>query len=121
MKIISFAWTTPALLAGRKTCTRRTWSDDYARRFKAGEIVAAYDRGPRNGGKQVAIIRLLQTPYQERVNEAPDPDYEAEGLQWMEEQGKLIQGLPPSVFWRQWQRDNPLVWVVRFELINGAM
>lgn len=41
MRIISFAWTSPALLAGAKTVTRRDWDDSYARRFSAGELVAA--------------------------------------------------------------------------------
>ena len=55
MKIISFAWTTEALLAGIKTCTRRDWNDDYARRFKNGEFCQAFDRNPRAGGKRVGI------------------------------------------------------------------
>lgn len=38
MKNISFAWTTDALLAGRKTCTCRDWERDYAERFKAGDL-----------------------------------------------------------------------------------
>lgn len=31
--IVSFAWTTGAFLAGRKSRTRREWDDAYARRF----------------------------------------------------------------------------------------
>jgi len=49
MKIISFAWTTEASLAGRKTATRRCWSEGYARRFKSGDLVQAYDRNPSGG------------------------------------------------------------------------
>jgi len=31
--ILSFAWTTDALLAGRKTCTRRVWKDAHFQFF----------------------------------------------------------------------------------------
>jgi hypothetical protein len=39
MMTISFAWTTPALLAGHKTVTRRDWDAEYAIRFAAGQLV----------------------------------------------------------------------------------
>ena len=52
VKIISFAWTTPALLAGRKTVTRRDWSDRYALLFHADDFVAGYNRSPRHGGRR---------------------------------------------------------------------
>ncbi|MBW2053822.1 MAG: ASCH domain-containing protein [Deltaproteobacteria bacterium] len=52
MKIVSFAWTTEALLAGRKTVTRRCWNERYAGRFKSGDLVQAYDRNP-SGGRTV--------------------------------------------------------------------
>lgn len=64
MRIISFAWTTPALLAGRKTCTRRDWTYGYAANFALGEEVAAYDRSPRAFGQRVATIRLTALPEQ---------------------------------------------------------
>jgi uncharacterized protein YqfB (UPF0267 family) len=58
VKIISFAWTTPQLLAGKKTVTRRDWSDKYARQFRAGDLVQVYDKSPRAGGKRVAVIEI---------------------------------------------------------------
>ena len=118
MKIISFSWTTPALLAGAKTVTRREWSDDYAKSFHKGDFVAAYDRGPRSGGKQIATIRLTQDPYQEHVASAPYQDYEAEGLAWIESKGLMIQGVSPYDFWLEWRDENPLVWVIKFEVVK---
>ena len=38
-KIISFAWTTDALLQCKKTVTRRDWDDKYASRFKLARSV----------------------------------------------------------------------------------
>ncbi len=57
--IISFAWTTPALLAGKKTVTRREWSDKHAAKFKPGDLVDAWDKSPRFKGKKVAVIRIV--------------------------------------------------------------
>ena len=126
MKIISFAWTTPALLAGRKTCTRRNWNNNYARSFKLGEQEQAYDKSPRIGGQQVGIVRLVVEPIY--TMDMPEEDYEAEGLAWMEEQGLMVpvtdihsqKKLPyhPRRFWEDWKANitEPL-WVVRFELV----
>jgi hypothetical protein len=41
--IISYAYTTEALLAGKKTCTRSDWKDDYARRVREGQVHQAWD------------------------------------------------------------------------------
>lgn len=118
MKIISFAWTTPALMAGRKTVTRREWSEGYARRFHADEEVAAYDRNPRHGGRQVATIRLTRDPYRESTRSAPEEDYEGEGFAFLQEQGVKVDGLPPRVLWRAWHLYPQEMWVIRFEVVE---
>ena len=82
MKIISFGWTWPALLAEpplRKTVTRRDWNVEYALRFK-GDLIQAFDKSPRFGGKKIATIRLIRSPYNEPIDLMPDSDYEAEGF-----------------------------------------
>lgn len=147
MKIISFAWTTPALLAGRKTVTRRDWSPEYARRFSAGELVQAYDRSPRLKGKCVATIRIVSVTW-EPDSDAPDSDYEAEGFGWMVEQQEatlddlyaqaLNDGMNPEEDPRVWSYENKLrdrgalsfedfdvwrqqggwSWVCRFEVVS---
>ncbi len=108
-KIISFAWTTDALLTGRKRVTRRRWKDSYARRFKAGDLVEAYDRLPRFGGKRVATIRLTCDPYKERLADMPPEDLEAEGGLWKSKEDfvRALGGDPDET-----------VWVVRFELVE---
>jgi hypothetical protein len=118
MKIISFAWTTPALLAERKRVTRRRWNDDYAQRFKKRDLIAAYDKSPRAGGKQVATIRLIDDAYRGRTDYMPPNDYEAEGFAYMEEQGQMVDGMPPRIFWRAWKAAQIPVWVIRFEIVQ---
>lgn len=120
MKIISFAWTTPALLAGVKKVTRRDWSAEYARRFRAGELVAAYDRQPRFGGKRVATIRLTSGPYLQSTAIAPDSDYGYEGFGYLErlDPPVLVDGLRPSVLWKAWKLHPRDLYVVRFKLVE---
>jgi len=119
---ISFAWTTDALLALRKTCTRRSWTDSYAARFtrayERGEPVDAYNKNPRNGGKTVGQIRLTCAPYKQLMGNFPAADYENEGFKWMEEKGLKIQGCDPIDFCQQWINTNEEVWVVRFKPVH---
>jgi hypothetical protein len=119
MKIISFAWTTPALLAGAKTCTRRDWKMEYAFRFKKGDLCLAYDKQPRFGGKPVAIIRLTATPIFESTKRAPLSDYAAEGFSWLKAHGIMVIGkYDVDMLWKVWRMEGFDKWVVRFELVE---
>ena len=117
--IIAFAKTTPALLAGAKTVTRRDWKASHAAKFKPGMLVDAYDKSPRHGGKKVATIRIVSVC---RTNAVPASDWEGEGFAWLE-------GNPPSLralreddcwwraVWAYWNGpEHPLLYVVRFEV-----
>ena len=117
---LSFAWTTPALVAGRKSCTRRDWDAGYARRFPGGAIVTALNRQRRHGGKPVAAIRILRAPYFESTAEAPPSDYQAEGFDYLEALGAKVDGLAPRTLWRVWHLRSRArsMWVVRFELVE---
>ena len=123
MNIVSFAWTTPALLAGRKTVTRRRWAHNYARRFYRQSVVQAYDKSQRVGGKRVALIYLTVTPYREAYSAMPDSDYEAEGFKFFEEQPELLPANAPwpvmnwSVF-EEMRASDEVVTVVRFRRVG---
>lgn len=122
MRNISFAWTTAALNARRKTVTRREWDDRYAQSFREGELLAAYDRQPRFGGKQIGVIRLTRKPYRESEAVMPDSDYEAEGFAYLDE-----HPYHKPKQWREvnlkekFERDRKIgavCWVVRFEIVS---
>lgn len=116
--IISFAWTTDALLVGRKTCTRRDWNPIYAARFLAGTVHDAYDRLPRTGkGHKVGKVQIEKPPYIERTRDIPDADFEAEGLKFMEEKGILIRGITPRAWFDNWRSSDQVLFVVRFRLV----
>jgi hypothetical protein len=117
-RIISFAWTTPALLAGAKTVTRRDWDADYAARFRAGDEIQAWDRSPRAKGRHVADIVLTGAPYREAPENAPPEDWDREGFAWLAESPALRRYRHPdfdaAAVWVSWRDDPAPLWVVRF-------
>lgn len=130
--IISFAWTTPALLAGHKTVTRRDWDPGYVMRFRAGLEVLAYDRSPRAKGRPIARLRLTHDATYEPDADAPDSDWAAEGFEWFCERewargfadgldGPPHAGIADRVCWdgfADWREAGGRSWVVRFEVLE---
>jgi len=112
--IISFAWTTAALLAGRKTCTRRDWDERYFQQWVRAwredrHVHDAYDRSPRAGGHKVGEIRLTCEPYRERLADMPESDVLAEGGLWSSK----------AEFVELFGDPNLTPVVVRFEFLDG--
>lgn len=132
MRHISFAWTTDALLAGRKTCTCRDWEPEYAKKFRAGELVAAFDRSPRYGGKQIATLRLTHDATFGVLKDIVPDAYEREGFAYYDEQvaagnEKAIAAvkrglhLPEGVTLRRYldvAGGSWGEWIVRFEVVE---
>ena len=107
MKNISFAYTTPALLAGQKTVTRRDWDPGYANRFERGELVNAYNRSPRHHGEKAATLRIESVIYEANAL-APASDYEAEGFAFLEAHPDLLPKRDRSIYLIQISRpDSP--------------
>lgn len=114
--IISFAWTTPALLAGAKTMTRREWSAEHAARFTVGMLVDAWDRSPRTGkGRKVATIRIMREPRRESTFTISREDYRREGFTWLQDHG--YHGQVEAVL-RSWALEPREVWIVEFKLVE---
>ena len=130
-KIISFSWTSPALITDNKSCTRRDWDPDYAETFRTGQILYAYDRSPRAHGNRIATIQLKQQPVWQPLNEMPDDDYVNEGFAWMfahpDVLPKTIEQTPRDHFVRsvcsregfeRWRQSGEFMWTIRFALIE---
>ena len=115
MRIISFGWTVEAFLADAKTCTRRDWKDWYAQAFHKGDRMQAWDKLPRAGGCRIGTIELTEEPY--ISDQYPGMDYWEEGLRWMEDHGKTIQGVSPIEWWARWLERGDPYWVIRFRRI----
>jgi hypothetical protein len=121
--MISFGWTTEALLLGEKDTTRRDWHMNHLAHFHAGDLVDAWNSLPRNVVKnphKVATIRLTAEPYLESTLLAPPEDYRREGFACLQELGIRVDGLMPDVLWADWH--NPRLardlYVVRFEVVE---
>lgn len=115
--IISFGRTTPALIAGEKTVTRRDWSDKHAAQFKAGQLVDAWNTSPRNvrgNPHKIATIRITRDPYVESSADF-EPDDEAEGFEWLTQNGfgETVDDIVVD-----WLNNPRPLYVVRFELVN---
>lgn len=120
MKIISFARTTAALVARRKSVTRREWTDRHAAGFKVGDLAQAWSASPHRKGKKVGIIRITAL-YKEATCLIPDSDWEAEGFEYMQEHGiDLGKDLSCPRLWQLWKEDQTgfATWVIRFEVVS---
>ncbi len=113
-RIISYSWTTQALLERVKNCTRRSWDDKYAASFNKGDVVEAWDRSPRYGGIKLGTIKLTAKPYQQNTSDMTMLDFKREGLAWMEAHGIQIKGKSPRQFFEDWKTSAEIVWVVEF-------
>jgi hypothetical protein len=82
--ILTFAKTEAEFLAGIKTVTRRFYKSTQTARWQAqwdkGNLLhQAYDKSPRQGGKQIGWFRLTERPYLEALRDMPASELEAEG------------------------------------------
>jgi hypothetical protein len=119
MMIISFARTTAAVEAREKSVTRREWTDRHAAMFKVGDLVQAWDKSPRAGGKRIGTIKITSIG-KEPTRFIPDSDWEAEGFAYMTKHGlNLSADLSCEELWRQWRADPlKVTWVIRFEVVE---
>ena len=114
--IISFSWTTPALLAGAKTMTRRDWTASHAARFTVGRLVDAWDRSPRTQlGRKVATIRITRQPYRTSTADLSREDFVGEGFEWLQAHGAAAE---VERIVRSWALYPTEIYVVRFELVE---
>jgi hypothetical protein len=126
--IISFGWTTPALLAGEKTETRREWNRVYLLQMQAAwrkgqRVHDAWNTTPRNirheprPGK-IARIELTAMPQIETIDLVDEGTWAREGLEYLTVHGYLLDGLTPMQLWTHWLEADPHLVVVRFKLLE---
>jgi len=86
--ILSFHKTTEVLLFGKKTVTRRYWSQNYIKRWLEwwdiyGKIVhQGFDKNPRAFGKKVCDIIVTERPYLQVLSDIPEEHLALEGGLW---------------------------------------
>lgn len=108
--IISFAWTTLAVIANHydppgKTETRRDWSPKTIAQFQKliGNTVDAWDKSPRFFGKHFGTIVVRDVIAEEYSNTIPDEAWQKEGFDRLTAIGR---GFSAKWFaedtWRHW-------------------
>jgi len=105
MAILSFALTTEAFLSGKKTKTRRRFSDRqftmWCNQFDKypDKIHTAVDKVLYAGGNRIGHFKLTAQPYLERLGDMPIEDLEAEGGMWesVEDFINFIHGTPDEM------------------------
>ena len=116
--IISFGWTTPALLAGQKTVTRRYWNAKHAAKFKAGMQIDAWNTSPRNvkgNPHKVATIRLADDPVLDWSDGVDSREWQAEGFAYLSEHNDddVVERIL-----HDWRSNPRRLYVVRFEVVE---
>lgn len=120
--ILSFAWTTDALLAGFKDSTRRQWSPrtlaQFLQRARDRTPLDAYNTNPRVHGMKVATIR--QTVEPAWSSDLPAGDWHREGFDWLQRYGYTVDGQTPAALWYAWETAIPAqtAVVVRYEVLD---
>ncbi len=124
MKIISFGWTSEALLAGVKTVTRRDWKPSFVNQWSVGDQAQAWDKNPRAGGKRIGTIEMTEPLTRQPTSSMTAQDYIDEGFEWMEANGLYMPagspwaGLSPAAAFDVWQGEDVPMWVVRFRVVG---
>lgn len=121
--MLSFGWTTEAVLARAKDTTRRDWKRSHAEKYHDGMLLDAWNASPRNPSKnphKVAIIRLTADPVLESTLNAPPEDYAREGFTYLQARGIRVDGLLPDELWANWHNPHLArdLWVVRFDVVE---
>lgn len=119
--IVSYAWTTAALVLGQKTATRRDWSPRTValvrRAIDRGDTVAAYDKSARFGGREIAMLRPASV-CSEVASDAPYADWAAEGFHVLQAIGQEFErGCSALDVWAYWRCSGFSHSVFRFEVL----
>ena len=123
---ISFAWTTPAVVLGIKTETRRDWKPktiQLARKaMEAKTPVVAWSKAAYRGGLPFGMIRIVDLIDQEDSSKISGDAFAAEGFEYLSAIGAEFQkGWTALDVWNFWIHSTPgenLQTVVRFELLE---
>lgn len=121
--ILSFAWTTPAVVIGQKCVTRREWTERTIKQFEkamaGGTLVEAWDKNPRFGGKCFGMVRITGITRDEDTRTIPEDHFEAEGFHILTKLKAKLGKLYALDLWAQWKYKKPQkVTVVCFDLVS---
>lgn len=129
--MISFAWTTPAVLAAHfapdlpfKTETRRDWTKAHAdrmvRKMERGRLFNAWTKTPCFGGEKFGEIEVLDIR-KERQGDIGDESWDREGFSLLQLiDAKFGKHTSADEVWNYWRGEgaDESCYVVSFRLVN---
>jgi len=134
VRTLSFAWTTPAVLASHfqpdltcKTRTRRDWASktqDWWFRLvdqHGGVHVKAWDKSPRFGGKPFGVVLVHKVTLNAPACAVQPANWTLEGFDMLQAIGQEFQkGHSALSLWRWWrsQPENYRLTVIDFRLVE---
>lgn len=114
-KWLDFGWLVRPMLEGQKTITLRDWGTIEGVQWQHGELFFAYDGAPVEGGRRLALCRVMQVPFVEFTARLRMADYHKLGFSYA-----MANGLrPPSgrtalEIWEDWHTNPESLWLLRF-------
>lgn len=112
LKHLTVGWMSPAFITGNKQCIRKqNWSLRDIASFKENSIVIVKEN---DNSEELGLVRLTVNPYLENSANAPNADYDNEGMEYME------QFTTESLYskWIDFKNSKKDVYVFRFEVVH---
>ncbi len=114
-KWLTFGWLAVPMLEGAKTITLRDWGPTEGVQWQHGELFYAYDTPPVEGGRRLAILRVMQEPFVEFTARLRMSDYHKLGYSYaMANRLMAPSGRTALQVWEDLHNNPESLWLLRF-------
>ncbi len=114
-KWLTFGWLAIPMLEGQKTITLRDWGPTEGVQWQHGELFYAYDTPPVEGGRRLAILRVMQEPFVEFTARLRMSDYHKLGFSYaMANRLMAPSGRTALQVWEDLHNNPESLWLLRF-------
>ncbi|KKK92462.1 hypothetical protein LCGC14_2702720, partial [marine sediment metagenome] len=116
-KWLTFGWLTAPMLEGQKTITLRDWGTTEGLWWQHGELFYAYDAPPVEGGRRLALLRVMQVPFIEFTAGLRMVDYHKLGYSWAMANNLMSpSGRTGLQVWEDLHSRPERLWLLRFQV-----
>ncbi len=116
-KWLDFGWLVQPMLEGQKTITLRDWGTVEGVQWMHGELFYAYDGAPVEGGRRLALCRVMQEPFEEFTAKLRMADYHKLGFSYAMAFGlKPPSGRTALEVWEDLHTNPQRLWLLRFQV-----
>lgn len=116
-KWLKFGWLVRPMLEGQKTMTLRDWGPIEGVQWQHGELFFAYDIPPVEGGRRLALLRVMQEPFEDFTAGLRMADYHKLGFAYaMANQLTAPSGRTALEIWEDLIGHPRRLWLLRFQV-----